>query len=134
MLKYLIIIIFLLGAGFGIRPIRARLMPYFAPVIEKLGPVGRKITAPAKRWSTKNEERVLLQKLAEQHADHRELPSPLEFQTWMRIYTHGGNHGLDPWGHPYYLVHENHQITVGSQGPDRLRNTADDVRTSATIQ
>jgi hypothetical protein len=134
MWKFVIIIIFLLGAGFGIPKTRARLMPFFAPVIEKLGPVGRKITAPAKRWSAKNEETVLLQKLQDQHADHKELPTPLEFQTWMHIYTHGENRGLDPWGHPYYLIHEQHQITVGSQGPDRVRNTADDVRTSATIQ
>lgn len=134
MLKGIVIAIFVLGALFGIPATRAKLMPVAQPVLTKLGPVGAKISNPVKRWSAKNEETVLLRKLADQHADHKELPDALDFPSWMRTYASGTDHGLDPWGHPYYLVHEGHQITIGSQGPDRRRNTADDVRISAPYE
>lgn len=133
-MKWIVIGLCLIGAAFGIAPIRARILPHLDPVLGRLGPAGEKISAPAKRLAAKNEANILLRRLAQDHADRKELPDPLSFQTWVRLNTKGGKRGLDPWGHPYYLVRGNHQMTVGSHGPDRKRNTRDDVRASAPIE
>ena len=133
MIKYVIIFICLIGASFYVPALRARVMPIFAPVLNHLGPVGDKLAGPSKRWAARNEANILLRKLAEEHAEHKDLPSPMNFQTWIKLNTRGGQKGLDPWNHPYYLVHNGSSVTVGSQGPDRLRNTSDDIRVSAPI-
>ena len=130
MLKFILIFILLIGAVFGFPPLRNRVVPHMGPVMKLLGPFGDKISAPSKRWAAKNEMRILLRKLAEDHAEKKDLPSGLNFQSWIRANTRGGAKGLDPWGHPYYLVRAGKLITVGSQGPDRRRNTPDDIRVS----
>lgn len=128
MWKILIIVVLLLGAGFGIPQARGKISPVVSPVLDKLGPVGDALSRPAKRWAAKSEITILIRKLAEEHAERKELPSPIDFPRWIKSVTRGSNKGLDPWGHPYYLVHTEHDVTVGSQGPDRKRNTPDDIR------
>jgi hypothetical protein len=133
MLKFIIIFIFALGAIFGIPQLRAKAMPLIDPLLTKLGPVGEKISAPSKKWAARNEANILIRKLAEEYNEKKELPDPLSFQPWIRMNTKGGKKGLDPWGRPYYLMRSGNQITVGSQGPDRRRNSADDVRVTVPI-
>ncbi|MGQ0563068.1 MAG: hypothetical protein ACT443_14480 [Gemmatimonadota bacterium] len=128
MLKFIVGFILLLGAAFGVPSVRARITPPLMPVLEKLGPVGAKLSDPAKKWSARNEANMLIRKLAEDYAEKKELPSALRFQVWIKMNTKLGNQGLDPWGRAYWMVHTNHQLTVGSNGPDRERNTSDDVR------
>lgn len=130
MLKVAVVIVLLLGAAFGTPAIRNRITPVLAPVLDKLGPVGRKLGDPAKKLAARNEASFLLRKLAEEYQQNRELPTPLRFQVWVRLNTRGGKGGMDPWGRPYYMIHANRQLAVGSPGPDRRRSTRDDIRVS----
>ena len=135
MFKILFVVIIMLGAAFGIPQIRNRIVGPLDPVLSRMGPLGDKINAPAKRWAARNEINLIIRKLAEDHNQNRGTPSPLGFQGWLKQNFRGGiNDGGDPWGRPYYLVHTANQITVGSQGADRLRNTPDDVRLSVPLQ
>ena len=136
MVKYVVIFIFILGAAFGIPAIRNRIAGPLDPVLSKLGPIGEKIQTPTRRWATKNEEMLIIRKLAEQHNQQKEMPSPLAFQSWIKqnFKGRGTEAGLDPWGRPYYLIHTRNQITVGSQGADRRRETPDDIRVSVPLQ
>ena len=136
MFKYILIFIVLVGAAFGIPAIRNRIAGPLDPLLSKLGPVGDKIQSPVRRWAAKNEEMLIIRKLAEHHNQQRDLPSPLAFQGWVKQHFRGveNDAGLDPWGRPYYLIHTRNQITVGSQGADRKRDTPDDVRVSVPLQ
>lgn len=133
MLKFVVIFILILGAAFGVPSIRARISPPLLPVLEKLGPVGDKLQAPVKKWAASNEAHVLLRRLAADYAQNRTLPSPLRFQIWIKQNTKSGKGGMDPWGRPYYMIHRAHELVVGSPGPDRIRDTADDVRAKAPL-
>jgi hypothetical protein len=133
MLKFLVILILIIGAAFGIPRVREKIMPPLLPLLEKLGPVGDKLQAPVKKWAASNEAHILLRKLAADYGQNKELPSPLRFQIWIKQNTRGGKGGMDPWGRPYYMIHRAHELVVGSPGPDRIRNTADDVRASAPL-
>jgi hypothetical protein len=131
MLKIIGIVILALGAAFGIPSVREKISPVLAPVTNRFGGVGDKMGEPAKKWAAKNEANVLLRKLAQEHSMGKELPTPLNFITWVKTNTKAGKRGMDPWGRPYYLIRGATVITVGSPGPDRTRNTADDVRATA---
>jgi len=133
MWKVILFSIFALGTALAIPSVRQRVQPYLTPVTRKLQPVTTRLTTPTKKWQAKNEAGALLAKLSEDEAQKKELPSALEFRRWIRTRTQGEHRGNDPWGRPYYLIHESSQITVGSPGPDRKRNTPDDVRVSAPI-
>lgn len=134
MLKVIVIAVVFLGAAFGIPAIRNRIAGPLDPVLSKLGPVGEKMQAPARKWAAKNEEMLIIRKLAEAHNQNKGIPSPLSFQSWIKANFHGGvKEGMDPWGRPYYLIHTKQQLTVGSQGPDRRRNSADDIRVSVPL-
>jgi hypothetical protein len=133
MWKYFVIFVMIFGAALGIPKTRALIMPHLTPIFDRLGPVGDRVSKPAKRWAARNEVGVLTRKLAEDFADHKELPTALEFPRWIKRNVKGGKGGLDPWGLPYYLVRSEHQITVGSGGPDRQRGSTDDIRISVPI-
>lgn len=133
MLKFVVIGALVLGAVFGIPSLRAKLSPVIDPIVNKLGPVGGKVSEPGKRWAAKNEANVFLRRLTEDYAQGRKLPSPTSFITWVKTNTKAGKKGLDPWGSPYYFNHPQHLLVVGSRGPDKIRNTPDDIQVSAPI-
>ena len=132
MFKFIIVTVILIGAAFGIEPIRAKITPPLVPLFEMMGPVGDKLSNPAKRMAARNEAGMILRKISEEYQLKRTLPSPLGFQTWIKLNVRAGIKaaGLDPWGLPYYFIRENRQITVGSNGPDKTRGSDDDVRVS----
>ena len=135
MFKIIFVVVVLIGAGFGIPQIRDRITPPLAPLLNRLGPIGDAVQNPTKRWAAKNEINLIIRKLAEDHNQNRGIPSPLGFHVWLRQNFRGGiNDGGDPWGRPYYLIHTSSLVTVGSQGPDRQRDTSDDVRLSVPIR
>lgn len=133
MLKWIVFGILALGAIMAVPRVRQRVAPHFAPVTSRVKPLSDKVTTPAKRWSAKNEASALLHRLAEDDAQNKELPTPSTFQHWIRTSSKGGASGKDPWGRPYYMVNEKHQITIGSAGPDLKRSTPDDIRVSAPV-
>jgi hypothetical protein len=127
MLRLVVFVALGLGTIVGVPAVRARVMPPLEPVLEKLG-LERKLADPIKRRKADAEIRVVLHKLTEAIQKKQEVPDPLGFQYWLKSHTRFEKRGMDPWGRPYYLSDANNQLTVGSNGPDRKRETADDVR------
>src|SRR5688500_2158295 len=127
MLKFVFFAALALGTIAGVPAVREKVMPPLAPVLEKLG-LEQKVADPIKRRRADAEIRVVLHKLAEAIQEKKEVPTPVSFPRWLSSNTRFEKRGIDPWGRPYYLSDANNQLTVGSNGPDRKRQTADDVR------
>jgi hypothetical protein len=128
-MKTFLIVLLLIGAAFGIPPIRNRIIGPLDPVLSKLGPIGEKIATPAKRWEAGQEATLIIRRISENRQINKPVPTPLTFQGWLKANVRGlKRDGMDPWGHPYYYIHTRQNMTVGSQGQDRLRDTPDDVR------
>lgn len=132
-MKFLLIAIVALGLIFAIKPLREKFSFITAPVINKVGPKVENIRGGPKRWATKNELNILLRKVAEQYNETKKLPSSSGFTIWIKTQTRGGNKGVDAWGSNYYLIHEQGRVILGSRGPDKLRNTPDDIKVTAPV-
>jgi len=109
---------------------RPHIEPAFGDVIDwwagRLGPVAES----ALRWSATNELRAALRSLREDLQAGRPLPDPARFHTYVMQKHVSGRGGRDPWGSPYYLIVTRDSLIGGSAGPDRERDTADDILVS----
>ena len=131
-MKALLIILLLIGAAFGIPSIRNRIVGPLDPLLSKLGPLGEKIATPARRWQVNQDHQLIFRRIAEERSLHRPMPAPRTFQSWLKTNVPGLKWGgNDPWGRPYYFIHNRQTTTVGSEGPDRVRDTSDDLRLTA---
>ena len=131
-MKWLIILVIAVGAAFGIPSIRARIAPPLEPVLARLGPIGRAIQTPAKRFNAKNEADVIVRKLADWKLRNLALPTERNFTKWIKQNMRGLEHdGMDPWGNPYYLVRAGKHMSVGSAAQDGIPKTDDDIIASA---
>src|SRR5688572_22428889 len=131
-MKAFLIVLLLIGAAFGIPSIRNRIVGPLDPLLSKMGPLGEKIATPARRWQADQEEKLILRRIEEERSQHRPMPAPRTFQSWLKTNVPDLNwKGNDPWGRPYYFIHNRQITTIGSEGPDRLRDTPDDVRLTA---
>lgn len=54
------------------------------------------------------------------------LPDRRSFPVWMD-YNYAGNAQLDSWGTPYEMRETRREIILLSVGPDRIRDTEDDI-------
>lgn len=124
MFKFFFIGLVVILAVTTIPAIRSRVMP---PVARALGPTGEKIATPVKRWKAKNGANNLLREMRADATAGRKMPQPFEFTVWARQEMRDPTAGTDPWGGLYYLKPGRNLMTVGSPGPDGLKNTADDV-------
>jgi hypothetical protein len=133
-MKVFLFIILLIGAAFGIPKIRNRIVGPLDPVLSKLGPIGEAVQTPTRRWSAGQEAMLITRKLGEFRNLNKPLPSPLNFQRWLHANVRGlTRDGMDPWGLPYYFIHTRQNMTVGSPGQDRKRDTEDDVRITVPL-
>jgi hypothetical protein len=131
-MKWVIILIIAVGAAFGIPSIRARIAPPLEPVLTRLGPIGKAIQTPAKRFNAKNEADVIVRKVADWKLQNRPMPTERGFTKWIQQNMRGlERDGMDPWGNPYYLVRADKHISVGSSAQDGVPHTDDDIRASA---
>jgi hypothetical protein len=132
--KAILIIILLIGAAFGIPAIRNRIVGPLDPILSKLGPIGEAVQTPTRRWTANQEAMLITRRIAEDHNLRKPGPSPLSFQNWVKANVRGLKaDGMDPWGRPYYFIQTRQNMTVGSQGQDRLRDTEDDVRLTVPL-
>jgi hypothetical protein len=131
MMNKIIALVVVLAIIWAIPAARTQLGASALPVLEKLGPRGEALIQPARREAAKKQINAILRVLASDLDTGQQLPDARTFQPWMnrRIPELTGR---DPWGNPYWLERRPEQPpTVGSNGPDGKRDTADDIRQTA---
>jgi hypothetical protein len=81
---------------------------------------------PVYRWEAKNRVHDVQRVLVRERSQGATLPRPRDFTQFLAA-RQGPQAALDPWHEPYYLVTTRSTFRVGSSGPDRVRNTTDDI-------
>ena len=119
-----ILLLILLGfvAAFYFPDSRAWMLDKGAPVID-----------PFLGMSTESEmERIMNDLMAYRRENFGRLPGRRQFPTWLEDqYAGGANY--DAWGTPYEYLVNRRNIELRSFGPDRLRQTADDLVVTRAI-
>ena len=124
MIRWVLIAVVALIVVMNIPPVRKRLQP---PAEKVLGPVVETVLTPVKKWRAKSGCTNLLRELSIAHNQGRSMPEANNFTAWAKRVTNNETGGHDPWGHQYYFKAGRGVMSVGSPGPDGLRDTADDV-------
>ena len=125
-MKKLVAAVLLLAIIWAIPAVRNRLTVAILPVLEKLGPVGDRIANPARAYKARTQEAFYIRMLEDDDTEGRALPDERNFQQWVDRRMPQET-GIDPWGRRYWLKRRGTTFTIGSDGPDGQRNTADDV-------
>jgi hypothetical protein len=81
---------------------------------------------PVYRWEARNRVHDVQRVLVRERSQGATLPRPRDFPQFLAA-REGQRAALDPWNEPYYLVTTRRSFRVGSAGPDRVRNTTDDI-------
>ncbi|MEX0906724.1 MAG: type II secretion system protein GspG [Gemmatimonadota bacterium] len=128
----IVAIILVVAIIFAVPPLRARGAVLMEPVIERLGPVGDAIANPIRRYSANNKVKHVLNVIDNDRELGRRPPpkDPEAFNPWMRRRVPEDT-GLDPWGNQYWMQYGDRTVTIGSNGPDGVRGTEDDVAETA---
>jgi len=124
MFKILIIALILIGAVTSTPNVRDRVLP---PLLQHLGPVGKKLETPMKKWKAEAECDQLLRELEQWSTQGKPMPSPNDFYEWARKTGKEPNTGKDPWGVKYWLKPGRTVMGCGSNGADTRRDTPDDI-------
>jgi len=130
MFKAIGIIIFLLALIMGIPPLRQKAGAVAVPVLEKLGPVGAVVVNPIKKMGAKSKVKHIASLLDSDLQQGRKVPTERDFLTWLQRRSQDEK-GADPWGQPFWMKDTAKKIVVGSSGPDRKPDTADDLTAEA---
>jgi hypothetical protein len=125
-MQKIIAFIVILAVIWAVPPVRERIATATVPALERLGPVGDVLINPMRRMSAKNKARAITRQATIDRNEGRPAPEPQSFRSWITRRMPDET-GLDPWGRPYWLDRRTGSLTVGSSGPDGIRNTADDV-------
>ncbi|HSJ33274.1 MAG TPA: hypothetical protein VK933_17670 [Longimicrobiales bacterium] len=131
-MKRFIVFIVLLAVVWAIPEARNRIGVAALPLLERLGPVGERAANPFRRWKARNEAEFFLRIISDDRAEVRPLPEERLFKDWV-LRRMPEETGVDPWGSDYWLRRRGSTFTVGSSGPDRQRDTADDVTVTETF-
>lgn len=129
-MKWLIVILILIGFAWSVPAGRERIEAVLEPVGEQLAPALDWALNPTRRAGVKRELDFILRAIENERQMGRPVPDPNTFHEWVGSSVDALNDGLDPWGQPYYLELSRATVTVVSAGPDRERGTDDDVRAS----
>jgi hypothetical protein len=132
-MKMLLVVLILMGAAWAYPPSRERIAHAATPVLEKLGPVGERLLAPAKRYQARSELDFLVKQMKMDRDEARPLPDARTFPQWIQRKRPSGGDENDPWDTPYYLIPASDGLSVVSAGPDRQRGTEDDIRESLPL-
>ncbi|MBW3571078.1 MAG: hypothetical protein KY467_08225 [Gemmatimonadetes bacterium] len=93
---------------------------------ERARPQIEYVLNPIYRWEARNRVNAIYRVLERERSQGTGLPTPREFQRFLAA-REGAKAALDPWNEPYYLATTRRTFRVGSSGPDRQRNTMDDI-------
>ena len=134
MIKKIIIGAVLLGFAWSLPPVRARVAIALAPAFDRLGPVGDWLKQPMLEYRAETDVKFLIDQLQMERTEGRTLPTNTRaFNDWMGRRAGAGERGKDPWGNLYWMKKSGGATTVGSNGPDGIVNTSDDIRRSAAL-
>ena len=113
--RILLILVGLLAVVLLVPSLRERVRPQIEYVVN-----------PIYRWEAKNRVNQIHRVLERERAQGSTLPTPRDFHRFLST-REGPEAAVDPWDQPYYLVLGRRTLRVGSSGPDRQRNTVDDI-------
>jgi hypothetical protein len=130
-IKKLLFLLAVLAALWSIPASRARLVLLVRPALEKLGPAGERVITPAHRYAARTDIKRLIGTLRQEVGEGRTPPEPRLFPEWAN--RRQRESAMDPWSNPYWMKRKGILVTIGSNGPDGLRDTADDISESATF-
>lgn len=134
MVKLVLVLLVVIGFLSAHAPTRSRIGAAAAPALEKLGPAGDFLLRPVRRWTAKSETDFIIDQIGLAKTMGRDTPTEAKLQEWLkqrRVRTR--YNGKDPWGSEYYLMRDKTSFTIGSFGPDRERNTPDDIRSTGSF-
>lgn len=131
-MKKAIFIVLALAIIWAIPNVRQRIGVALLPAFERLGPIGEKAADPIRGVKARNQLSFFLRIISDDHAENRQLPDERTFREWMdrRMPQESG---IDPWGNEYWLRRRGNAFTAGSNGPDGVRDTDDDVIQETTV-
>jgi hypothetical protein len=130
-MRMLIAVIVILAVIWAIEPARQRVTAAAVPVLEALGPVGEFALRPARRMGAKSQARQITRMITIERNENREVPDARSFDRWLA--RRMPDDRLDPWGNVYWLDLRTNTLTVGSNGPDGVRGTDDDISHSVAF-
>jgi hypothetical protein len=119
MARILGVLVILLATVLLVPPLRERARPQIEYVLN-----------PVYRWEAKNRVHAIQRVLERERSQGSILPRPREFNRFLAA-REGAQAAVDPWNEPYFLVTTRRTFRVGSSGPDRQRNTTDDILSEA---
>jgi hypothetical protein len=125
----IVAVIIILALIWALPPVRARIADVAHPVLARMGPVGEAMIRPAQREAAKKQITSIVRALAADLQEGSPPPVAAAFQPWMRRRMPELS-GRDPWGSPYWAEYRREVLFVGSNGPDGVRGTADDITQS----
>jgi hypothetical protein len=131
-MKKLIFLVLALAVIWAIPDLRNRVGVALLPLLERLGPVGERVADPVRAFKARNHLSFILRIISDDEAEKRQLPDAGSFKQWMSQRMPQES-PLDPWGNEYWLTRRGTAFTVGSNGPDAVRATDDDVIQEASI-
>lgn len=131
-MKKAILAVLVLAIIWAIPDVRNRIGVALMPVLERLGPVGEKIANPVRAFQARNDLGFFLRIMEEDDTQGRRLPDTAGFSDWLEERMPQES-GIDPWGEPYWMRRTGNRITVGSNGPDMLAKTEDDIVQEAAV-
>lgn len=124
-MKKVLVLVVVLALMWALPPVRERVSTAAVPLLEKLGPVGAIALKPARRMTAANDLKEAARLMDSDLMEGRRLPEARVFNRWLRG-RFPGEDGLDPWGNPYWM-RTGGVVTLGSNGPDGVQDTPDDV-------
>jgi hypothetical protein len=131
-MKKIIFLILALAIAWAIPGVRNRIGVAVLPVLERLGPIGERLGNPARAFKARNQLAFFLRIINDDRTEARPVPEERTFTQWIRGRMPEED-GIDPWGNPYWLRRRGNTFTVGTNGPDGVRDTADDETQVATF-
>jgi hypothetical protein len=134
MVKKFIIVAVLLGFAWSLPPVRQRVGTTLAPALGFLGPVGERLKQPMLEYQAETDVKFIVDLLQMDRTEGRALPNNTRaFNEWLGRKRGAGDRGKDPWGNLYWMKKSGAATTIGSNGPDGVENTSDDIKRLAAL-
>lgn len=114
--KLFLLILVGLAAGFYFPKSRAVLLEKGEPVLR-----------PLLVWNAQREIETVISGVQQQENTELRMPAKGEWTRWVEKHF-AGDGSRDPWGNLYQYDLWPDSFAVTSNGPDRIRKTADDIR------
>lgn len=131
-MKKVLVVLAIIAALWTVPATRSKMVIVAQPLLTKLGPFGERLITPAHRYSARTDVKRFIKRMREDTAQGKRLPEARGFTAWAN-YRQDEDVSVDPWGNAYWMARKGRQVTVGSNGPDGRRETADDLTETAAF-